>query len=226
LIEGLGGRLRELARPFGSFRRVIAGAAAVAVLALGCAERMGKNAAAGAVTALQEQRAAAEADPSKQPSRVAGGRAVEGAVAALDAPEQREAIRRLIAEAVSTATTTAVETATRKMVEAFGPDGRGPLAVSLARTGEQVSASVVGGVGNEIASLFPQCTGDDRVICIQRELQAAARASAASFTKGVEDSVAWHVMLIVFSLGALGGVLGAWLWSLRPSLRRRSFRTA
>ena len=135
--------LGELTRPFGNLRRGIAGAVAVAVLALGCAERIGKNAAAGAVTALQEQRAAAESDPSKQPVRMAGERAVEGAVAALDAPEQREALRRLVAEAVSTATTTAVDTATRKMVEAFGPDGRGPLAVSLSRTGEQVSAALV-----------------------------------------------------------------------------------
>ena len=218
--------MREPTRPFGNFRRGIAGAAAIAVLALGCAERIAKNAATGAVTALQEQRAAADSDPSKQPARVAGARSVEGAVAALDAPEQREAIRRLIAEAVSTATTTAVDTATSKMVEAFGPDGRGPLAVSLTRTGEQVSASVVGGAGNELASLFPQCTGDDRVICIQRQLQDAARVAAASFTKGVEDSVAWHVLLIVFALGALGGVLGAWLWSLRTTVRRRSFRTA
>ena len=68
----------------------------------GCAERIGQKAAAGAVSELKQH--AAEQDPSKQPSRLAGERVVEGAVDALDAPEQRDAIERLVAQAVSGAT--------------------------------------------------------------------------------------------------------------------------
>ena len=218
----MNGHKRLLSR----FARGMALAAAVAVVQPACAERMGKKAAAGAVAELKQQREAAEADPNREPpARVAGQRAVEGAIGALDAPEQREAMRRLIAEAVATATTTAVQDATRQLIAELGPDGKGPLAVSLSRTGEQVSASVVGSVGNELAGLMPECVGADRMDCIQRRLQQTARSTASSFTSGVKDSIGWQLLVAVFGLGACGGVLGAWLWSLRP-VRRRSFRTA
>jgi hypothetical protein len=187
----------------------------------GCAERIGHKAAAGAISELK--RHAAEEDQNKQPSRVAGARAVEGAVSALDEPQQREAIQRLVAEAVSVATRTAVDNATQAIIAQLGPDGRGPLGVSLSRTGERVSASAVGGLGSELATLLPECNGPDRMDCINKRLQETARTTAASFTKGVKDSIGWHLLLIMFALGAGGGVLGAWLWSLRLE-RRRSFR--
>jgi len=53
-------------------------------------------------------RAQSSDDPSMQLSRVAAGRAVEGALSALDAPENREQIRSLISETVSNAVQTAV----------------------------------------------------------------------------------------------------------------------
>src|SRR4029079_9958613 len=132
---------------------------------------------------------------------------VEGAVAALDAPEQREAIRRLISETVAVATATAVDESTRHWIAACGPDGQGPLAVSLARTSERVSAAGTDGIGDELAGLMPGCTGPDRTECIQRRLQETARSTAASFTSGVKDSIGWRLLLLMFMLGAGGGVL-------------------
>ena len=61
--------------------------------------------------------------------------------------------------------------------------------------------------------------------CIDRRLQQTARSTAASFTSGVKDSIGWQLLLLMFVLGAGGGVLGAWLWSLRLA-RRRDLRTA
>jgi hypothetical protein len=204
----------------------LVGLAALAGVVPGCAHRIGQKAAEGAVAELQKQQEkAAEEHPDKVPARIAGEAAVKGAVSALDAPDQREAIQRLVAEAVSVATTTAVQNAAKMMIAELGPDGQGPLAVSLSRTGERVSASVVGSAGNQLADLLPECSGPDRMDCINRRLQQTARSTAASFTSGIKDTIGWHLLLIVFVLGAAGGVLGAWLWSLRP-LRRRTFRTA
>jgi hypothetical protein len=200
-------------------------AAAAVALQSACAERIGKNAAAGAITELQKQREIANEDPNKQVVRVAGQRATEGVVAALDAPAQRDAIKQLVSEAVSVAATTAVREATRQMIAELGPSGEGPLSVSLARAGERISAAAVDSTGSELAGLFPDCVGPGRVDCIERRMQQTARTTAASFTSGVKDSIGWHLLLLMFALGALGGVLGAWLWSLRP-VRRHDFRTA
>ena len=204
--------------------------ALVAAVLPACAERMAKNATAGAVNELQRQRAEAEQDPTKQVARTAGVRAVEGVMGELDTPAQRAAIQRMIAEAASIAAATAVEEATRHMIAQLGPDGEGPLAVTLARTGERVSgataAAAIDGMGRELGGLLPECNGPDRLECIERRLQQTARLTAASFTSGVKDSIGWQLLLLMFMLGAAGGVLGAWLWSSLRLVRRRDFRTA
>lgn len=236
--------MRQDEQRLGMFARGLFMVALVAAVEPACAERMGKNASAGAMGELDRERAEADRDRSKQVMRVAGARAVEGAVSALDAPAQREAIQSLIKDAVAVATATAieettkhiqdtvavatataVEEATRNLIAELGPEGRGPLGASLARTSEQVSAAAVGGIGAELAGLLPECNGPDRMECIDRRLQQTARTTAASFTSGVKESLGWQLLLVMFMLGAAGGVLGAWLWSLRP-VRRREFRTA
>ena len=73
-----------------------------------------------------------------------------GVVDALDDPAQRARIDSLIAQAVSAAATAAVEKATRQLVAELGSNGEGPLAVSLAKTGERAAAAAVGGVGSEL----------------------------------------------------------------------------
>ena len=204
------------------FGRGLVVVAALAALAPACAHRIGQKAAEGAVTELKKQSAE---HPEEAPMQIAAANAVEGAVRALDTPEERAAIERMITQAVSAAATTAVRDATQQFIEQLGPDGRGPLAVSLVRTSERISSSAVGSVGSELAALLPECTGPDQMSCIERRLQQTARTTAASFTTGIKDSMGWHFLLIAFALGVGGGAIGAWLWSLRP-VRRRTFRTA
>jgi hypothetical protein len=201
-----------------------AGAVAVACACLhpGCAERIGKKAAQGAVSELQRQH---DQNPDRRPIKIAAASAVEGAVEALDTPEQRARIERLLAQAIAAAAQTAVREATREMVVSLGPDGQGPLATSLSRTGENLATSAVGGVGAQLASLVPECAGPDQLDCIERRLQRTARSTAASFTSGVKETLGWQLMLVAFVLGAGGGVLASWLWSLRQ-YRRRGLREA
>jgi len=79
-------------------------AVAFALLANACAgQMMGKNAARGAAEEVANGQAANADDPSRQISRVLAQRAMEGAVAALDAPEQRERIVHLVNIAVEQA---------------------------------------------------------------------------------------------------------------------------
>lgn len=87
-------------------------AGAVALLAGGCAHQMGKGAVAGATQQVAQGQEANAEDPSKQVSRVFAQRAVEGAVAALDAPEQRAKIQQVVNAAVTEAVASALRTAT------------------------------------------------------------------------------------------------------------------
>jgi hypothetical protein len=204
-------------------------ALALAALSPACAERIGQKAAQGAMSELRTQNANRTGPP---PARVAAENAVGGVMAALDNPEQQARIQRLIAQAVSAATETVIDDVSRQLVAQLGPDGSGPLAVSLSQAGQRVSASVAGGVvggvvdgvGTELASMAPECAGPDRAACLERRLQQTTRTTAATFTKGVRDTIGWQLLLVAFALGALGGMLGSWLLSLRHE--RRSLRTA
>jgi hypothetical protein len=150
----------------------------------------------------------------------------------LDDPEQQARIQKMVSASVAAATRTMVEDASAQLVAELGADGRGPLAVSLSQVGAQVSASVadgavrgvVGRMGSELDSLAPECSGPNRSACLEQRFQDTARRTAASFSKGVHDTIGWQFLLLAFALGAAGGALGSWLWSLRVA--RRSWRTA
>jgi hypothetical protein len=202
----------------------------LALVALGsllpaCAARIGQRAAQGAMQTMREEAANPTGTPASQ---LAAERAVKGAMNALDDPEQRARIQKMISEAVAAVTRTMVEDASAELVAQLGPDGSGPLAVSLSQTGQRVSASVaggvIGGVGSELGGLAPECHGPNRAACLQQRLQETTRTTAASFSKGVRDSIGWQLLLVAFVLGAAGGALGSWLWSLRAE--RRSLRVA
>jgi hypothetical protein len=195
---------------------------ALAVLGSACAQHIGKQAAAGAVSEMQRQSAANPDNPQVQ--KVAA-KAVEGAVTELDSPAEVARIDHLVSQAASTAANAAVAKATEKLMAQLGEQGEGPLAVSFARTGQRVSAAAVGSVGSELLALAPECAGPDPLACIEKRLQQTARTTAASFSAGVRETLGWQFLLVAFGLGAGGGVLGTWLWSLRP-VRRRSLRTA
>jgi len=82
---------------------VVFAALAAAVFASGCAHRMGEQSAKGMAQALEEQ-----SDPNKQLMRVGATRAVEGALTALDVPENREQLRSLVSDVVSEAMQAAI----------------------------------------------------------------------------------------------------------------------
>ena len=195
---------------------------ALAVVGSGCAQRIGKQAAGGAVAEMQRQ---AAANPDNPHVQQVAAKAVEGAVTELDSPEEVARIDHLVSQAAATAADAAVARATEKLMAQLGAEGDGPLAVSFARTGERVSAATLGSVGNELLALAPECAGPDPLACIEKRLQQTARTTAASFSAGVRETLGWQLLLVAFGLGAGGGVLGAWLWSLRLE-RRRTLRMA
>jgi hypothetical protein len=83
----------------------------LALLESACAHQMGKNAAQGATQVLAEGQAATSEDQNRQISRIMAERAVEGAIAAIDAPEQRARIQQVIDAAVAQAVATAFRAA-------------------------------------------------------------------------------------------------------------------
>ena len=201
----------------------------------GCAHRMGEQATSGALRGLKQASAgiaqeAAQTPPEQQVSRMLAQRAMEGAIGALDTPEQRAQLDRIVAAAVASATRTAVDSATSQLIAELGPHGEGPLGRSLASTGAQVSTailqSVVGGVGAELSALAPDCGGADRLTCIQGRLNAMARSTGAEFTAGVKESLRWPVLFLAFVGGTVAGAFGSWLWSRGHNRSRRRFQPA
>ena len=85
---------------------------ALALLASACAHQMGKGAVSGAAQQVAQGQEANADDPNRQIARVLAQRAVEGAVAALDAPEQRARIQQVVNAAVTEAVASALRTAT------------------------------------------------------------------------------------------------------------------
>jgi len=94
--------------------------------------------------ALQEQQQ--EADPNQQISRVMGERMVTGAVTALDQPEQRDRIRRMVDESVRQAVTAAFSTAVTppdEVAEAGDERSASPAEMLAAQLARAATASAM-----------------------------------------------------------------------------------
>ena len=81
-----------------------------------------------------------------------------------------------------------VDTFTRKLIAQLGRNGQGPLADSVAATGERISGSAARGVRAELGNLFPECKGPERPRCIERRLEALGRAATSGVAKGLTGS--------------------------------------
>jgi hypothetical protein len=157
--------------------------------------------------------------------------AIAGVTQALDGAT--EAAIEGMTSAVGNATRAAVDAAAGQLVAQLGPSGEGPLGHSLARTGSVVSAAVVdsviggavSGTGARLAALGPVCDGADPLTCVERRLGGLAQATGAGFAAGVAKTIRWPLLMLDFLAGAIAGVLGSWLWSLRHH-RVRRFQTA
>jgi hypothetical protein len=274
------GESRQIA--IGSF------AAALALVASACAGHMGKNAAAGAAQEVANSQAASADDPSRQVSRVFAQRAMEGALAALDAPEQRARIQHLVDlaaervvvgnvaaldapaqrekiqqvvngavdEAVSSAfdvatgaprgeragvagehgvspvallmgqaARAAVDDAVRGLIADLGSHGQGPLAASLAGTGKNVSAAVVGSALDQLNELFPGCRGPEAVACVNRQIASMSQSAAIGFSAGLRQTIGWALLIFAGLIGLLMGLLSHWLWSHRAPAQVLRTRT-
>src|SRR5579862_9706726 len=112
-------------------------AATISLLVGACAHQMGKNAAGAATEKVSQDQAATANDPNRQISRVAAERAIEGAVAALDAPEQRARIQQVVNAAVTEAVASAFRTATEvprgENAGLAGERGVSPVALLMAQ---------------------------------------------------------------------------------------------
>ena len=132
------------ARAMGTF------AAALCLLAGACAHEMGKNAAGAATQKVESEQAAAAEDPNKQIARVAAERAAEGAVAALDTPEQRARIQQIVNAAVTAAVASAFRTATEvpqgKNAGPAGARGVSPVALLMGQAARSAVDDAIHGL--------------------------------------------------------------------------------
>jgi hypothetical protein len=258
----------------------------------GCAAHAGKQAASGLATSIRESQASTR--PEDQIARVASTRAVEGALAALEQPEQRAQFQRIVDLAVTRAVASALRAALAPDAAAGAADGTGggrgaaallagqigraatedaltrvawalgsdgPLGRGLVTTSTRATDAAVGtalgrvafalggdqplgrgvvttsaratdaAVGAALAELFPECRGDDAAAaaCRRDRVQALTRATAASVTAGVRDSLRWPLLAVfLFLAAAVGLALGALVhWALGERRRRpRAFRPA
>ncbi len=126
---------------------------AAGVLLPGCAHRIASQASKGMASALQQQQA--EADPNQQFSRVMGERATIGAVTALDQPEQRERIRRMVDESVRQAVTSAFSTAITPPDEAAEAGEEGPASPAELLASQLARAATASAMSQLAAALGP-----------------------------------------------------------------------
>jgi hypothetical protein len=121
----------------------------VASSGLSCAEHMANRAAAGATTGFQAKLKEADTDPTKQAARVAGHRAVAGALEEIDDPKQRERIRRAVDEAVSQAVASALATAigrhpaAKAATPGGAPGGQSPAEVLAGQIARAAAANAI-----------------------------------------------------------------------------------
>jgi len=110
---------------------------------------------------------------------------------------------------------TAVDATVRGLVADLGGDGQGPLAASIAGTGKNVSAAVVGSALDQLNELFPGCHGPDAVACVNRQIASMSQSAAIGFSAGLRQTIGWALLIFAGLIGLLMGLLTHWLWSQR-----------
>jgi len=127
-----------------------------------------------------------------------------------------------LGQGVVTTSAKATDAALGQVALALGNDGalgQGVVTTSAKATDAAVAAA--------LAELFPECRGDDAAAagCRRERVQALTRATAASVTAGVRDSLAWPLLFLAVALGLLLGALVHWALTLRRR-RPHAFRHA
>jgi hypothetical protein len=120
-----------------------------------------------------------------------------------------------VALLVGQAARAAVDDAVRGLIAELGSQGQGPLAVSIAGTGKNVSAAVVGSALEQLNELFPGCRGPDAVACVNRQIAGMSQSAAIGFSAGLRQTIGWALLIFAGLIGLLMGLLSHWLWSQR-----------
>jgi hypothetical protein len=177
--------VRRVKRATGSGWQGVGLIAMLSLLPAGaCAKQLGARGVSGAGSELQKQQQEAETDPKKQAARVAGSRAVTGAVEALDQPEQRARLKQVIDEAVSQAVASALATATRRAAEpgAGTTGGHGPRTPA-----EELAAQLAGSATeNAVRKLALELRADGR---LGSSLTDASERVSASVVEGATNKL-------------------------------------
>jgi hypothetical protein len=116
----------------------------------------------------------------------------------------------------------ATEDALGRVAVALGGDGA--LSTGLVTTSAKATDAAVTAA---LAELFPECRGDDAAAasCRRERVQALTRATAASVTAGVRDSLAWPLLFLAVAVGLTLGALAHWALTARRR-RPQAFRHA
>jgi hypothetical protein len=127
-----------------------------------------------------------------------------------------------VATTSARATDAAVGAALGRVASALGGDG--VLGQGVVTTSAKATDAAVGAA---LGELFPECRGDDAAAagCRRERVQALTRATAASLTAGVRDSLAWPLLFLAVAIGLLLGALVHWAVTLRRR-RPHAFRHA
>jgi hypothetical protein len=151
-----------------------------------CARHLAASSAGGASSEIQKKQKEAEANPEQQVSRVAGERAVKGAVEALDQPEQRAKLKRVIDEAVSQAVASALATATRRAA-APEQEGAGAGKYGPRTPAEELAAQLAGSATeNAVRKLARELRADGR---LGASLTDAGERVSASVVEGATNKI-------------------------------------
>jgi hypothetical protein len=105
-------------------RALLLGCMLLALLGPACAQRMSERATQGVFDSLDEREQQRSPDEPR-PVELAAERAVDAAIARLTAPEQVQAIRRVVASASADAASAFQSKSVQGLTRDLGPEGQG-----------------------------------------------------------------------------------------------------
>ena len=189
----------------------------LALVALGgCAAKIQRGTEAATTGALRAAGAkASRVDPQRLTTATeAGARAtVQGALSQLDDAQTRRQLEQIVMAAAAATLRGIVEQeraalvrisddAATGVIRALAAGLEGPLQRGVADTTRTMSASAIAGARDELATVFPECTGSERRACIERRIGELSHAASLGVARGILEGLAPGLLAIAFLAGA------------------------
>jgi hypothetical protein len=182
----------------------------------GCAAKIQRGGEAATTGALRAAGAkVSRIDPQQLTTAAeAGARAaVQGALSQLDDAETRRRLEEIvmaaaaatlrgIAEQERAALVRISDDAATGVIRALAAGLEGPLQQGVADTTRTMSASAIAGARDELATVFPECTGHERRACIERRIGELSHAASLGVARGILEGLAPGLVAIAFLAGA------------------------